>query len=776
MTGYLSEAHYGSGRPHGITEMATSLQKLIEDQPTWRHAALDIVDAFNHVSRTALAEAMYETEPALLRAQQHWVHGSTAVQAPAKSGENQWRELRHGIAQGDPLSSIAFSMVLEKAIRALKTWVIEQGLSPDCYRLHCYIDDVVLSATQEHHATVLAGWRQAIGQLGLQLSDKKMRIYEEGADSSALAEEYRLREDQCSSMGLVICGMALPHHVADDSWQQAIPVGNPAFQASFLDRKLELLQLRLTLMPTLADQLEYGGKHMMLHVLRASMLCIPIYMLQCLPLTLTRAWSQQIDRMVMRTFAELTGMMPEQIRDKRLVTHPLSCGGLGLHRLALEAPLIALAHHLSHRAARACQGLHNAEPTLMETQAWNQTMLLLSVPAALKSTELVLWEKGYGQAMKALRKQLYDELAEPVVSRPTQRLAATGGCCFALPGLQPPQQLALALAWWAYPRSNFVSDPVLQMTLRDRMELQTQQIQACQYTCRNSNRICGVHLDGEGMHPQQCCNGMILARHHSVRDLVHRWGTEAGWHSQLEQKVVTNYGPAVAEAEVAHGVAKRADIVFILPGGERQAVDVAITTSAFGGDAAADIERVEAWKRHSYGLRGDAQHTVVGERLWAFVCHVTAGRRTSCPHSDALISSCKGRASLADRGELPEICHVEKHDGRAPAHHHGPAVQSTASSRASGGVVPVRASDSSSETKRLIAVSREREREEQKPRLKGASLCICSQKIMTTMPNSVFLSGHEVGHGRGAERDVCKYLHSHVYVYGGEEKGKIVVL
>ena len=61
MTASLLDVHCGSGRPHGITKMATSLQAVIDENPTWRHAALDIVDAFNHVSRAALAEALYET-------------------------------------------------------------------------------------------------------------------------------------------------------------------------------------------------------------------------------------------------------------------------------------------------------------------------------------------------------------------------------------------------------------------------------------------------------------------------------------------------------------------------------------------------------------------------------------------------------------------------------------------------------------------------------------------------------------------------------------------
>ena len=133
--------------------------------------------------------------------------------------------------------------------------------------------------------------------------------------------------------------------------------------------------MRMNLLPTLAD-LGSGGRHMMLHIFRTSLLCIPVYMLQCLPLSLTCSWSQQIDRLVMRTFADLTGIISEDIRDSRLATHPLSCGGLGLHRLALEAPLIALAHYLSHHAAQACLGLHNADPSPLEIQAWNQTMLL----------------------------------------------------------------------------------------------------------------------------------------------------------------------------------------------------------------------------------------------------------------------------------------------------------------------------------------------------------------------------------------------------------------
>ena len=63
---------------------------------------------------------------------------------------------------------------------------------------------------------------------------------------------------------------------------------------------------------------------------------------------------------------------------------------------------------------------------------------------------------------------------------------------------------------------------------------------------------------------------------------MHGWAQQAGSHSQLEQEVVTNYGPVEASAVPMLGVTKRADIVFLLPGGERHIVDVAVTHTLMG--------------------------------------------------------------------------------------------------------------------------------------------------------------------------------------------------
>ena len=207
------------------------------------------------------------------------------------------------------------------------------------------------------------------------------------------------------------------------------------------------------------------------------------------------------------------------------MTHPLGFGGLGLHSLKLEAPLIALAHHLSYRAARESLGLGNVQPTSLELQAWNQTSLVTSPTQAFKSDEGTLWTKGYKQGMRALRKELYEELAEPSAVRPTARLAATAAYDIPLPGLHPAQQLALSVAWWSHPRSQFLQDSVLIMALRDRLELKLQPVQQCEYICRQHNRRCAAFIDAEGQHAQQCCNALILGRHHAVRDVVHGWPT-----------------------------------------------------------------------------------------------------------------------------------------------------------------------------------------------------------------------------------------------------------
>ena len=69
---------------------------------------------------------------------------------------------------------------------------------------------------------------------------------------------------------------------------------------------------------------------------------------------------------------------------------------------------------------------------------------------------------------------------------------------------------------------------------------------------------------------------------------------EVGWHSHLEQEVVTNYGTVPEAAAPLLGVTKRADVVLLLPSGQRQMVDVAITHTPYEQDCTVDIHRVEA--------------------------------------------------------------------------------------------------------------------------------------------------------------------------------------
>ena len=177
--------------------MATSLQTTIDTHPAWRHAALDISDAFNHVSRAELDEALYAIDPALCKAQAHWVRHPTAVQAPNGAETNQWAELRHGIAQGDPMSSICFSLTLDRAVQHLRSLAAEHEVPPESWTIACYVDDVILSAEGAYHSLLLEMWRQALSSIGLSLNEKKMRSYDAMISPADLAAEYAVDIQQC---------------------------------------------------------------------------------------------------------------------------------------------------------------------------------------------------------------------------------------------------------------------------------------------------------------------------------------------------------------------------------------------------------------------------------------------------------------------------------------------------------------------------------------------------------------------------------------------------
>ena len=96
----------------------------------------------------------------------------------------------------------------------------------------------------------------------------------------------------------MVCGLALPHDQLPDDWRDAVPIGTEKFQQAFLDMKLQILTRRFRTLTALADQLEGHGKHMMLPLMRTSLLSAPLYLLQCLPLHLTRPWAASIDCLV----------------------------------------------------------------------------------------------------------------------------------------------------------------------------------------------------------------------------------------------------------------------------------------------------------------------------------------------------------------------------------------------------------------------------------------------------------------------------------------------
>ena len=98
---------------HGIAILTQRLQEDITTHPDWVHVHLDIGNAFTSVSRQRALNALAQVAPALAGSQKAWLSNGTYTCVPGAEGTMNRQPCLSGIAQGDPLSSATFGILLQ---------------------------------------------------------------------------------------------------------------------------------------------------------------------------------------------------------------------------------------------------------------------------------------------------------------------------------------------------------------------------------------------------------------------------------------------------------------------------------------------------------------------------------------------------------------------------------------------------------------------------------------------------------------------------------------
>ena len=234
-----------------------------------------------------------------------------------------------------------------------------------------------------------------------------------------------------------------------------------------------------------------------------------------------------------------------------------------------ECPIHALSGALALRTFGDISSQEELQPH--EVLAWAVVSQHQHVVSTLKATEADLVSRGSHGTTKALRRCFYDTLVPSGIVRPTALLCRVQE---RIPGDElSASQIQTANLSWLSPQYGLpLHDCVIQCAIHNRLSCPMfLPSQRCQYVPKSSGVQCCAPLGVRGKRTGRCCNALALARHHAVRDALHVFAADAGYHSTIEQVIVTRSGAPqlepVGNGAIAEdpGYSKTCDVLMSLP-------------------------------------------------------------------------------------------------------------------------------------------------------------------------------------------------------------------
>eukprot|EP00971_Amphidinium_carterae_P184114 3655448-Amphidinium_carterae.1 len=223
-----------------------------------------------------------------------------------------------------------------------------------------YADDIILVLRHPSLASrAWELWKQVLLRHNLRVQSEKTVVYHPQGSGPIDGELQQVFSTQPSQTGLdnVLCGLPFWDKRSGAEDTPAIPFGSREFLNAYLMSQSQVFEGRLQALTSLQETLETeAAQHMALYLLRSSVLAIAlkhIHLLRAIPTPLLLGWARRADDNVQQTLGRISDL-PELSADKvEALQVPVSCGGLGFHSLAWEAPkhhIIHISHVLSIRA------------------------------------------------------------------------------------------------------------------------------------------------------------------------------------------------------------------------------------------------------------------------------------------------------------------------------------------------------------------------------------------------------------------------------------------
>jgi hypothetical protein len=176
----LSNHQFGVGSKGGVEPIVQAIRRAAEGDPLFPYShlfALDSVNAFNTLKRLLFARSVKKRCPALSRLAA-WAHNNPSQLLLHDAGLTTMLLSEEGVRQGNPMSTLWFSLSIRDTVEAL------QDMLGPTYLVLAYLDDIfILAPNGDRLIDILAHFERE--QCPVRLNPAKCRTY----DLSKIADE-----------------------------------------------------------------------------------------------------------------------------------------------------------------------------------------------------------------------------------------------------------------------------------------------------------------------------------------------------------------------------------------------------------------------------------------------------------------------------------------------------------------------------------------------------------------------------------------------------------
>ena len=602
---FLKHRQFGIGTPQGGLAMTTAIKAHLEQNPDHVVACLDFKNAFGTIDRPTCIKALRELcphQPAWLDAVHVLLSWPALVVNPA---ENHLAKTYDGLPQGDPLSTLIFSLsmteILHKAVRQTTSEVT----------ILSYIDDTTLLGPADEVSQTIQALPRALAGTGLSLQTQKTQVWAP-REAQILNHPHlkHLREQMKDPRGLVILGEAMGEDPTDP-----YPMGNEAFITDHLRDVTQAVKEDLDKIAVLPERLEgeTAGLQVAWALISKTLPPRVVHLLRAHPVQQTQEMCDSLQDALLDTVRQLMGQPSFTADQLHLAKLPVTAGGLGLPDL----PVLALI------ARTACIA---TLPRAEQTDSFRKELIQREGDVLMERLRGIserhpthmagdLSDPPPGLSLRHLSRKLTKSIQSRAISdlwRRRMDLDATLRHQWLrnLPGDSParPESYHGHGEWLHCLPGKFETtllDPVFRLGMNQRLGFPAPGTgQQCGRTPPGGKR-CQHILDPLGRHAACCTKGLHTRRHDRVRDLLTRLARQAGMTATAEQAMLIpdqigeDGQPAPGSVRPIH----RADVHIIELQGSELWLDVKIHTVGPELPVARELLREEMTKCRAYGQR-----------------------------------------------------------------------------------------------------------------------------------------------------------------------------